>query len=115
MTEPTCYDRAMARIRVEPSGIEFEAGPRETVMEAAFARGVFWPHGCDALGQCTNCALEIVSGLGRVSPLTRTERYNLLRQRGPRAVENPRLRLACQLYAFGDIVVRKLGVGLDTI
>jgi ferredoxin len=40
----------------------------------------------------------------------RYERQNLIRQRGPRAVEDPRLRLACQARVQGDIVVYKRGV-----
>jgi len=58
----------------------------------------------------TNCAMEIISGVGRVSAMGRFERQNLVRQRGARSVENPRLRLACQTRAEGDIVVYKRGV-----
>jgi 2Fe-2S ferredoxin len=105
----------MPRVRVEPSGIEFEAREGQTVAEAAFAQGYYWPVGCDFLGQCSNCAMEVISGLGRLSRMGRTERYNLLRQRGPRALEDPRLRLACQAAVFGDVVVRKSGVRPDTI
>jgi hypothetical protein len=40
----------------------------------------------------------------------RYERQNLLRQRGPRSVEDPRLRLACQARIEGDVIVYKRGV-----
>jgi 2Fe-2S ferredoxin len=100
----------MPRIRVEPIGIEVEAPDGETVMDAVCARGYYWPVGCAKNGECTNCAMEVVSGVGRLSTMGRYERQNLLRQRGPRAVEDPRLRLACQARVQGDVVVYKRGV-----
>lgn len=100
----------MPRLRVEPSNIELEATTGETVMEVAERQGYFWPVGCARNGECTNCAMEVVSGLGRLSQMGRYERLNLLRQRGPRSIEDPRLRLACQARVLGDVVVYKRGV-----
>lgn len=100
----------MPRIVVEPLGVEVEAPAGETVMDAVCAAGYFWPVGCAKTGECTNCAMEVVSGLGRLSQMGRYERQNLLRQRGPRSVEDPRLRLACQARVEGDVVVYKRGV-----
>ncbi len=100
----------MPRIRVEPLGIEVEAPRGETVLDAVSARGFFWPVGCERNGECTNCAMEVISGVGRLSAMGRYERQNLLRQRGPRATEDPRLRLACQARVEGDVVVYKRGV-----
>ncbi|MBI5947759.1 MAG: (2Fe-2S)-binding protein [Chloroflexi bacterium] len=100
----------MPRIRVEPIGVEIEAPVGETVMDAVCAAGYFWPVGCAKTGECTNCAMEVVSGLGRLSQMGRYERQNLLRQRGTRSVEDPRLRLACQARVEGDVVVYKRGV-----
>lgn len=79
-------------------------------MDAVCARGYFWPVGCAKNGECTNCAMDVISGIGRLSPMGRYERQNLLRQRGSRAIEDPRLRLACQARVEGDIVVYKRGV-----
>jgi len=79
-------------------------------MDAATAQGLFWPVGCPKNGECTNCAMEVVSGLGRLSAMGRYERQNLLRQRGPRSIDDPRLRLACQARVEGDVVVYKRGV-----
>ncbi|MCL4229985.1 MAG: (2Fe-2S)-binding protein [Dehalococcoidia bacterium] len=100
----------MPRIRVEPLGIEVDAPRGETVLDAVCARGFFWPVGCDRIGECTNCAMEVISGVGRLSAMGRYERQNLVRQRGPRATDDPRLRLACQARVEGDIVVYKRGV-----
>ena len=100
----------MVRIRVEPLGIEVEARANETVMDAVAAHGYYWPLGCAKNGECTNCALEVISGLGRLTPMGRYERLNLIRQRGPRSIEDPRLRLACQARVQGNVVVYKRGV-----
>jgi ferredoxin len=100
----------MPRVRVEPLGIEFEAAERESVMDAAERAGYFWPVGCQKNGECTNCAMEVISGVGRLLPMGRYERKNLVRQRGPRAAEDPRTRLACQSRVIGDLVVYKRGV-----
>ncbi len=102
------------RVRVEPLDIEFEAPLNETVMDAANAAGYFWPVGCNRNGECTNCAMEVVSGVGRLSRMGRFERANLVRQRGQSSVNDPRLRLACQARLEGDVVVYKLGVRRDT-
>ncbi len=100
----------MPRIRVEPLGIEVEAPHGETVMDAVVAQGYFWPVGCDKAGECTNCAMDVISGVGRLSAMGRYERANLIRQRGTRSIEDPRLRLACQAHIEGDVVVEKRGV-----
>lgn len=102
-------------MRVEPLDAEFEAPLNETVMEAANAAGYWWPVGCNRNGECTNCAMEVVSGVGRLSQMGRFERSNLVRQRGQASVQDPRLRLACQARVEGDIVVYKVGVRRDTL
>ncbi len=103
----------MHRVRVEPGGFEFNASPNDTVLDAANAAGYYWPVGCNRNGECTNCAMHIISGLGRLTPMGRFERANLIRQRGPRSIEDPRLRLACQARILGDIIVHKPGVFPD--
>ncbi|MEP6871429.1 MAG: 2Fe-2S iron-sulfur cluster binding domain-containing protein [Anaerolineaceae bacterium] len=100
----------MPRIRVEPIGIEVNSPRGETVLDAVSAHGFYWPVGCAKNGECTNCAMEVVSGVGRLSAMGRYERKNLVRQRGQHAIEDPRLRLACQARVEGDIVVFKRGV-----
>jgi ferredoxin len=82
-------------------------------MDAVNAAGYFWPIGCDRIGECTNCAMEVISGTGRLSGMGRYERNNLVRQRGSRAIEDPRTRLACQARIEGDVVVYKRGVRPD--
>lgn len=103
----------MPRIRVEPIGIEVQAIRGETVLDAVAASGYYWPVGCAKNGECTNCAMEVISGIGRLTGMGRYERQNLVRQRGPRSIEDPRLRLACQARVEGDVVVYKRGVCPD--
>jgi 2Fe-2S ferredoxin len=103
----------MPRIRVEPLGFEIESPSGETVLDAVSAKGYFWPVGCAKNGECTNCAMDVLSGVGRLSKMGRYERQNLVRQRGAAAVEDPRLRLACQARVEGDVVVFKRGVQRD--
>ncbi|MGH2634116.1 MAG: 2Fe-2S iron-sulfur cluster-binding protein [Tepidiformaceae bacterium] len=104
----------MPRIRVEPLGIEVESAQGETVLDAVNARGYFWPVGCAKNGECTNCAMDVVSGVGRLSKMGRFERQNLVRQRGAASIQDPRLRLACQARVEGDVVVFKRGVAPDS-
>lgn len=105
------YDNGgMPRVRVEPTGITLEGPPGETVMELAQAQGYYWPQGCPMRGECTNCAMLVISGHARLSRMGRYERANLVRQRGARSIEDPRLRLACQARIEGDVVVEKPGV-----
>ena len=103
----------MPRVRVEPLGLEWEAHAGESLVEVATRHGYYWPVGCSLNGECTNCACEIISGVGRVSTMGRYERLNLIRQRGPRAIEDARLRLGCQVRVDGDIVVYKRGLQAD--
>jgi len=100
----------MPRIRVEPLGIEIESALGETVLDAVNSGGYFWPVGCAKNGECTNCAMDVVSGIGRLSKMGRFERQNLVRQRGAASIEDPRLRLACQARVEGDVVLFKRGV-----
>lgn len=103
----------MPRVVVEPLGLEWEAETGETLVEVANRHGYHWPVGCSLNGECTNCAFELISGLGRVSAMGRYERLNLIRQRGPQSTEDARLRLGCQARVDGDIVVYKRGVQAD--
>jgi 2Fe-2S ferredoxin len=103
----------MPRVRLEPDGIEWEASEGDSLVEVATRHGYYWPVGCPLNGECTNCAFEVVSGLGRISTMGKYERLNLIRQRGPRSIDDPRLRLGCQARVHGDIVVYKRGVQAD--
>ncbi len=100
--------RAVATIRVEPAGIEFEASDGDTIMAAAMAAGYYWPTTCGGQGICTTCACVIVEGAERVEPMGRSERRTLAEGRDAAAVA--KYRLGCQARVHGDLVVEKPGV-----
>lgn len=49
------------RVRLQPSGHQFEAAPRETLLEAALRGGINLPYSC-ANGSCGECKVCIRSG-----------------------------------------------------
>lgn len=48
-------------VRLEPVGVEFEAEPGETLLNAAFRQGIALPHGCKE-GQCSACKSVLTDG-----------------------------------------------------
>ena len=96
------------RVTVEPSGVAFDVAEGETVIQAAWRAGLYWPTVCNGQGSCRSCVLSVVTG-----PLSSVEPWE---QEGLDAV-TPTLpghagpyRLACQARPAGDVVVRKVGV-----
>ena len=99
----------MARVTVEPSGIEFTAAEGETIMDAAKAAGYWWPTSCGGKGECTTCAGLVVQGIQHLSAMGRYEESNLVRQRGRAVLQTP-TRPCCQARVHGDVTVPKPGV-----
>jgi 2Fe-2S ferredoxin len=101
----------MARVRVLPSGIEFEAPADATVMGAAQAAGYYWPTTCGGEARCTTCACDVLEGGADLTPMGRAEQRALVAERGP-AVLRTTVRLACQVRIRGPaaVIVRKPGV-----
>jgi 2Fe-2S ferredoxin len=97
------------RVTVQPSGITFEAGEGETIMDAARAAGYWWPTSCGGQGECTTCAGEVLSGMENLSTMGRYEQANLIRQRGKAILLQP-VRLSCQARVHGDVEVKRPGV-----
>ena len=48
-------------VKLEPLGVEFEAEPGETLLNAAFRQGIALPHGCKE-GQCSACKCILTDG-----------------------------------------------------
>lgn len=106
----------VATARIDPAGIDIEIRPGETLIQAAWRAGYYWPTLCFAMGTCTACQCEIVEGQHLLSPRTESETslLNDLNKRVRRG--NPRrVRLACQVTVSGDIRVRKPGVKVAEI
>lgn len=99
----------MPRVTVQPSGIIFDAADGESVMDAARAAGYWWPTSCGGIGECTTCAGIVEDGIEHLSAMGRSERAEILRQRGKAALETA-IRLCCQARVHGDVAIRKPGV-----
>lgn len=100
---------AMTRVRVEPSGIEFDVGAGETIMSAALRGGYRWPTVCGGTGQCRACFVVVVDGMSNLEPPGRLERegIRILVESGE---DRAAVRLACQAKPAGDVTVQKHGV-----
>lgn len=102
--------RKMAKITIAPSGLTIEAKEGVTIMEAAWANGLYWPTTCGGQGICTSCACTIEEGEANLEPMGRSERKTLASEFSQAAIEKRRLRLACQARLHGDVRVNKRGV-----
>lgn len=98
------------RVRVEPSGIEWEAEDGALLMQSARDAGLWWPNQCDMQCRCAGCFITVLEDdAGALSEMGRTEREALLEQRGRNALDQP-VRLACQVSVHGPVAIRKTGV-----
>jgi 2Fe-2S ferredoxin len=102
--------RRMPSITIIPLDTTIEADAGQTIMEAAWAAGLYWPTTCGGQGICTSCACTIESGEENVEPMGRSEARTLTQELGEAAVKAGRLRLACQARVHGDVTVNKRGV-----
>ena len=100
----------MPKLTIRPIDRTIEARDGQTIMEAAWAEGLYWPTTCGGEGICTSCACTVDEGAANLDPIGRTERKTLAEERGEAALRNGTLRLACQARVRGDIVVTKPGV-----
>ena len=91
-------------MRVEPGGEVVHVDEGETLIEAAWRDGLYWPTTCYAEARCTACRVMVLEGDDNVGPMGEEERRAL------RSVAGPGVRLACRLLVTGDVVVRKAGV-----
>lgn len=97
---------------MEPSGLEIDVHPGETLMAAATRHGYRWPSICGGLAECGTCVMEIVSAPpDQLEPAHELERERLAGVPERRLRPEAHLRLACQFRpGAGDAVVKKRGV-----
>lgn len=93
-------------MRVDPSGTVVTLEAPETLIEAAWRLGYYWPTRCYGQAECTACNIEIVEGREHASPIGDEEAATLATM-GPRG---NRVRLACRTTFDGDAAVYKRGV-----
>lgn len=77
------------------------AGEGQTILEAALAHGLPYPHGCRS-GNCGSCKSELLSGKADLQPYSEFALTEEERQRG--------LILACRAVALSDCEVAYLGL-----
>ena len=100
----------MPTVRVLPDEIVIEAEDGQTIIEAAWAAGYYWPTTCGGEGICTTCACTIEDGIANLEPMGRSEHKTLAEERSEETLRSGRLRLACQARLRGDVIVVKRGV-----
>lgn len=98
------------RVRVEPSGIELEAEPGETVMAAALRAGYRWPTVCGGQAECGVCALDVLAAPVPVPVPVSEEAERIAQLPELRLYPDRAYRLACRLVVVDGLVVRKRGV-----
>lgn len=100
----------MARVRVEPAGVEFEVDDAESVAEAAWRQGFVWPTRCWGQIDCMSCFTKIVDGELAAIPAEDAELDAIRLKLAGRLKTDPTVRLGCQLRCRGDgLVVEKRG------
>jgi 2Fe-2S ferredoxin len=96
----------MPNVRVDPVGIVISLDPPESLIEAAWRLGYYWPTRCYGQAECTACILEITQGEQHASPIG-VEEAATLATTGSRGRQ---VRLACRTTFDGDAAVYKRGV-----
>jgi 2Fe-2S ferredoxin len=100
----------VGHVHVEPGGAQFDVGPGESVIQAAWRAGYQWPTTCWGQAECGVCAMEILEGFEFLVPADKVEEARL--RSLPRRDGGSR-RLACQTRVIGgNLTVRKPGVRL---
>jgi 2Fe-2S ferredoxin len=87
--------------------VDIGVGPDETLIEAAWRSGYYWPTVCYGQAQCTTCHVKVLQGEDHLVP-PEDEETNALRTLLVRPAG--RRRLACRLKVTGPAVVEKRGV-----
>lgn len=100
----------MPKITLLPLERVIEAAAGETIMEAAWNDGLYWPTTCGGQGICTSCACSVEAGAENLDEMGRSETRTITNELGAAAARSGRIRLACQARVHGDITVSKRGV-----
>jgi 2Fe-2S ferredoxin len=95
------------RVHVRPGNFDLDVRAAETLIEAAWRAGYYWPTICQGQGSCLQCFVVIDTGAANLVPAEDWE--NVLLMDIAEFVEGD-VRLACQLRVTGDVVVTRPGV-----
>jgi 2Fe-2S ferredoxin len=95
---------------VQPLGVEIDVQPNETLIEAAWRCGYYWPTVCYGQAECTACVVAVVAGAGCLHAVADDEAAALRTLPARRLPDGAVRRLACRLQFRGRITVEKRGV-----
>jgi ferredoxin len=96
-------------VEVEPLGVTLQVGKGETLIEAAWRLGYYWPTVCGGRAECRACSVIIEAGVENTLPADSVEQARIDLAPPGRTIE-PGDRLACRLTVEGPVRVRKEGV-----
>ena len=97
-------------VRVDPAGFELEVQQGETLAEAAWRLGYYWPTTCWGQAECMLCHVLVVEGEAETEP-PEDEELSHMDSLMPSYVRKADTRLACRLKVRGGgVVVEKKGV-----
>ena len=90
----------MATIIIRNKGVSVTSSAAVSILNSLLRDGVAINHVCGGKAQCGTCRIQIIEGDTYLSPMNERERIRFATIGNP-----PDTRLACQTYAFGDIVI----------
>jgi 2Fe-2S ferredoxin len=98
------------RALIEPMGLELAVESGETLIEAAWRCGYYWPTVCYGQAQCTACVVKVTAGVDQLVDVADDEMAALKTLPPLRLPDAVVRRLACRLQFEGSITVEKRGV-----
>ena len=96
-------------VRVEPIGVTFRLADGETLIQAAWREGYYWPTVCGGRAECTACHVLMEAGEGNAVTPDEWETAmiaSVVERTNPAAP----VRLACRLRVSGPVTVYKRAV-----
>ncbi len=84
-----------------------EASPAVSILNNLLRAGVKISHLCGGRAECGTCRIRVLSGAKYLSPMREAEQRRLETSGAP--AED--IRLACQSYTRGDLVIKVLAPG----
>jgi len=96
-------------VLVEPIGVTFRLADGETLIQAAWREGYYWPTVCGGRAECTVCHVLIGAGEGNAVSADEYETA-MIAQVVERTRPAAPVRLACRLRVSGPVTVYKRAV-----
>jgi 2Fe-2S ferredoxin len=98
-------------VHVEGSDLDLVAEEGETIIEAAWRLGYYWPTVCWGQARCTACYVKVTQGAENLGPIPPDEEDALDTWLPRSARAGPgEVRLACRARVLGEVTVQKQGV-----